>query len=235
MTNATPSARRKQDAVGTRRSLRRALLLFCWLVLVSAAAAAYPVLVRGHALSSARWEAPLMLLGLLLVPLVLYRGTLGEDARVPRLRLGTLQPLMTGPLGWRVWIRDLPGVLRATALVLFVLAMAQPVDTLRPQTADEEGIDVVLVLDLSGSMQAVMENLPPVLSRYVQHRHRRVRKRGLRALAANAGLSPTRRAGLEYAPQAHRRQRHRDRRCHRRRSGEAQAQHCKEQGRGAVH
>jgi Ca-activated chloride channel family protein len=170
MTNATPSARRKQDAVGTRRSLRRALLLFCWLVLVSAAAAAYPVLVRGHALSSARWEAPLMLVGLLLVPLVLYRGTLGEDARVPRLRLGTLQPLMTGPLGWRVWIRDLPGVLRATALVLFVLAMAQPVDTLRPQTADEEGIDVVLVLDLSGSMQAVMENLPPDLSRYVQRR-----------------------------------------------------------------
>lgn len=168
-----PVARRtKKRAVARdhRRPLRRALLLAGFSIVVLAAAGAYPILLRGHALGAARWEAPYLLLGLVLVPLVFYRSTLGEDVRVPRLRLGTVRPLLTGPVGWRVWIRDLPGVLRTVAFALLVLSMARPVDTLRPQTADEEGIDTVLVLDLSGSMRAVMENLPPDLARYVTRR-----------------------------------------------------------------
>jgi Ca-activated chloride channel family protein len=44
-----------------------------------------------------------------------------------------------------------------------VLALARPVDTTRPETTEESGIDVMLVLDLSGSMAAVMENVPDSL------------------------------------------------------------------------
>jgi Ca-activated chloride channel family protein len=149
------------------RTLRRVLLLLAWLGVVTLAALAYPVLARGHALLAARWEAKWVLLALALVPVVFWRGTFGEDARVPRLRLGTIAALRTGPAGWRVWLRDLPGVLRSVAFGLLVLAMARPVDTLRPQSNEEEGIDMVVVLDLSGSMQAVMENLPANLRRYV--------------------------------------------------------------------
>jgi Ca-activated chloride channel family protein len=149
------------------RTLRRLVVLLGWVVAVLAAGFAYPVLARGHALLAARWEAKWLLLGLLVVPVVFWRATFGEDRRVPRLRLGTIAPLKTGPVGWRVWLRDLPGILRSVALGLFVLALARPVDTLRPQSNEEEGIDMVLVLDLSGSMQAVMENLPQDLRRYV--------------------------------------------------------------------
>jgi Ca-activated chloride channel family protein len=108
-----------------------------------------------------------VLAGLVLVPLVLWRATVGEDRRVPRLRMGTLGPLGTGPLGWRVWLRDAPGVLRATALGLMVLALARPVSTLRPATSEESGIDAVLVLDLSGSMEAVIDDLPADLAHLV--------------------------------------------------------------------
>jgi Ca-activated chloride channel family protein len=45
--------------------------------------------------------------------------------------------------------------------------LARPVSVLRPSISEEEGIDLVVALDLSGSMQAVMENLPSDLSRYV--------------------------------------------------------------------
>jgi Ca-activated chloride channel family protein len=121
---------------------------------------AYPALVRGPELVAATWRAPWWLVALLLVPLVLWRGTFGEDRRTPRVLLGTLGPLAKGPSGLRAWLRDLPGVVRAVALALLVAAMARPVSTLRPDTVDEEGIDAVLVLDLSGSMQAVMDNLP---------------------------------------------------------------------------
>ena len=42
----------------------------------------------------------------LLVPLVFVRGIWGEDRRIVRLRLGTLQPLFRGPAGVRVWLGD---------------------------------------------------------------------------------------------------------------------------------
>ena len=38
--------------------------------------------------------------------------TLGADARVPRLGLPTIAPLVLGPRGWRTPLRDAPGVLR---------------------------------------------------------------------------------------------------------------------------
>jgi len=66
-------------------------------------------------------------------------------------------------------------VLRAVGFALCVLALARPVNTLRPQAADEEGIDIVVVLDLSGSMNAAMSNLPPDLQSYVPPKPRGVR------------------------------------------------------------
>src|SRR5262245_16312858 len=134
-----------------RRRLRRAAVLFGAILVAAACGAAYPVVAKGGAWLTARWEHPLALVALAIVPFVLYRATLGEDPRRPRLRLGTALPLMGGPTGARVWLRDVPGVLRAVALSLLVLAAARPVSSFSPDTSDEEGIDAVLVLDLSGS------------------------------------------------------------------------------------
>src|SRR5208282_4170424 len=89
---------------------------------------------------------------------VVYKMTLGADGRGPRLRLPTIAPLLTGPRGLRSKLRDVPGVLRGAALVLGVLAVARPQDVLRGENAEERGIDIVVVLDLSGSMRAVMDN-----------------------------------------------------------------------------
>jgi Ca-activated chloride channel family protein len=83
--------------------------------------------------------------------------TLGADARVPHLKIPTVVPLTIGPRGWRSRLRDAPGVLRGAALVLAVLALGRPESVLRGETEDERGIDIVLVLDLSGSMAAVMD------------------------------------------------------------------------------
>jgi Ca-activated chloride channel family protein len=83
--------------------------------------------------------------------------TLGADTRVPRLGVPTIAPLALGPRGWRTPLRDLPGMLRGAALVMAVLALGRPQSVLRGETAEEKGIDIVLVLDLSGSMSAVMD------------------------------------------------------------------------------
>ncbi len=141
-----------------------------------------PVLARGEAWRSAlwtAWPAPLgvhpssadtlawlsragwcvaLVAALVSVPYLVWRTTLGADARVPRLGVPTILPLVVGPRGWRTQLRDLPGMLRGAALVMAILALGRPQSVLRGETEEEKGIDIILVLDLSGSMQAVMDS-----------------------------------------------------------------------------
>jgi Ca-activated chloride channel family protein len=114
----------------------------------------------------------------LFVPYLVHRMTLGADARVPRLGLPTVAPLTLGPRGWRTPLRDAPGILRGAALILAVLALGRPQSILRGETEEEKGIDIVLVLDLSGSMAAIMSESPgefaPPSSRGARHRPTRL-------------------------------------------------------------
>ena len=136
----------------------------------------YPALLRGPELVNATWQNWWFLLLLLLIPPVFWRSTWGEDRRIPRMKLGTLAPFRVGPVGWHVWLRDVPGAFRSVGLCLLVLAMARPINTLHPETTNEKGIDIVLVLDLSGSMQAVIDNVPENLSKFMpKERDRRIR------------------------------------------------------------
>jgi Ca-activated chloride channel homolog len=55
---------------------------------------------------------------------------------------------------WRQWLIHLPMILRLLALCVFIVAMARPQSTSRSQDINSEGIDIVLCLDISGSMLA---------------------------------------------------------------------------------
>lgn len=162
------------------RTVRGVLVTLATLAVLALACVA-PLLERGEAWWSARWMAWPGLLGehpstadtlgwlaraawcfalgaaLLAVPYVVWRMTLGADTRLPHLRVPTVGPLAIGPRGWRSTLRDTPGVLRGAALVLAILALGRPESVLRGESEDERGIDIVLVLDLSGSMAAVMD------------------------------------------------------------------------------
>jgi Ca-activated chloride channel homolog len=141
----------------------RIALLVVFTLVTGTLALFYPLLARQWEWLGVTWQNRWSLLLLLVAPVALWRGTFGEDERTPRLRLGTVAPLVVGPRGFRAWLRDLPGVLRAFAIVLLALAMARPVSTTRPDTESESGIDIVLVLDLSGSMRAVFDAPTPGL------------------------------------------------------------------------
>lgn len=127
------------------------------------AALTYPYLARPDAWLGATWQYPWALLALVLVPVVWYFGTFAQDARRPRMRLGTIAPLTTGPRGLRANLRDLPGVVRAVALALLILAIARPVSVLSDQKSDDRGIDIIVVLDVSNSMDAVLDADPTFL------------------------------------------------------------------------
>src|SRR5688500_3708693 len=173
--SAEPAVQRKSPpmlaavpppAPRSRGLLRFAVATFAFVLLVLAGAV-YPFVARGNELLSARWAEPWALAGLVLVPLVLWRAVLGEDRRTPRLRLGTLSVLGMGPAGPRVYLRDVPGIARAIGLALCIAALARPMNSLRSVSTDEEGIDILVALDMSGSMRAVLDNVPEDLSTYL--------------------------------------------------------------------
>ena len=58
------------------------------------------------------------------------------------------------PRTLRYWLRPLPIVLRLTAMALFIVALARPVNITQEHEATTDGIDIVLSMDISGSMLA---------------------------------------------------------------------------------
>ena len=58
------------------------------------------------------------------------------------------------PRTLRYWLRPLPFVLRMAALVVFIIALARPVEITHEQETTTDGIDIVLSMDISGTMLA---------------------------------------------------------------------------------
>jgi len=97
------------------------------------------------------FEHPWYLLGLLLVAAVVWQQARQRPAT---LKVGGLDTFRLVAPTWRVRLRRVPGLLRALALAALVVAMA------RPQQVDQEvlsgeGIDIMIALDMSGSMNAI--------------------------------------------------------------------------------
>lgn len=89
---------------------------------------------------------------LLLLPLVPLAAWLWLRRRRPALRFPETTSLAALPLGRGWWARRGGAVLRAAALVLLVVALAEPrVPDLRTRIATE-GIALMLIVDVSGSM-----------------------------------------------------------------------------------
>lgn len=101
-----------------------------------------------------RFESPWFLLGLLAVPAVVAAGIL-ERRTAGRLRISTARALFAeGRRSWRVRLLPATVGLRATAIALLALALARPQDADDRRESEARGIDIVLTLDVSGSMQA---------------------------------------------------------------------------------
>ena len=59
-----------------------------------------------------------------------------------------------GLSSWKTVLRHLPFVLRLLAITAIVFALARPQTQYQEQTAEGEGVDIVLCIDVSGSMTA---------------------------------------------------------------------------------
>jgi Ca-activated chloride channel family protein len=97
-----------------------------------------------------RWEAPWLLLLLLLVPLALVLSERRRQSRRPAL-LWTGAPVRAGVGAWLVrGAAALPWI----ALTLAIVALARPQQGVRLSETESRGVDIMLAIDMSPSMTA---------------------------------------------------------------------------------
>ena len=99
-----------------------------------------------------QFQNPEILYLLVVIPVIIaYYIFVGR--RRASLRVSTLGGERM-PRTLRYWLRDLPIVLRVAALAVLIVALARPVEAHSSTESSTEGIDIVLAMDISGSMLA---------------------------------------------------------------------------------
>lgn len=95
------------------------------------------------------------LLWLLAVPALLLGLYLWRELRDRKahLRVTTLQPFSRRRFAAVRILRHLPMVFRLLAIILLILALARPQTTSRSDSIRTQGIDIMMALDVSGSME----------------------------------------------------------------------------------
>lgn len=104
-----------------------------------------------------RFEDPAVL-GLLLLLPVLFWARYGRGRGSSAIRYSAVADVLAAGGSGR-WARMVPPVLRGLALAAFVIALARPQSGVATENVLTEGIDIVMVLDVSSSMLA--EDLEP--------------------------------------------------------------------------
>lgn len=105
--------------------------------------------------SSFRFERPWACLLLPAGMLVLVARGWVNHRRAPRLKLSRVHDLqLIERRGWRTYLQHIPTGARVVAVLLLAAALMGPQSIHARDSAEVEGIDIILTLDLSGSMQA---------------------------------------------------------------------------------
>ena len=89
----------------------------------------------------------------LLVPMIayyIYRTMQGGAA----IRISTVDGVRHAPRTLRYYLRHLPFVMRVAAFALMIVALARPQGVEEQSRTNAEGIDIMLSIDISGSMLA---------------------------------------------------------------------------------
>jgi len=96
---------------------------------------------------------PIFLWLLLLLPLLLLWQWLKYRQQYPELRLSSLSGVK-GAHSWKTWLRPLLTLSKIAAFLLLTVALARPQNVLDEEKITTDGIDIVLAMDVSGSMLA---------------------------------------------------------------------------------
>lgn len=94
-----------------------------------------------------------------IIPLLIVWYIYQINRSVPLVRHSDTSRFQTEKIDFKVWLRHYPIVTRSAAFALLIVVLARPQSSLSWEDAVTEGIDIIIALDISGSMLA--EDLKP--------------------------------------------------------------------------
>lgn len=100
------------------------------------------------------FEYPYFLLLLLIIPLLIVFQIFYDKKQYPNIHYSQLSPFESFTKSWKVKLRLLPNCIRYLALTLLIITIARPQSYLSKEEMNVEGVDIVVALDISGSMLA---------------------------------------------------------------------------------
>jgi len=101
-----------------------------------------------------QWANPEYFYLLLVIPLLVTWYWFRHRNSNPELRFSGLKAFENMPLSPKTWLIHSLFILRLLAITLLIVALARPQDVSSRQNIEIEGIDIVMALDVSGSMLA---------------------------------------------------------------------------------
>jgi len=101
-----------------------------------------------------KFADPLFLYLLLLIPAIVAFYILKQQKTSPSLRVPGLQQFENAGTTFRHYLRHILFAARTLAIALLIIILARPQATNKFQNVSTEGIDIVLTMDISGSMLA---------------------------------------------------------------------------------
>lgn len=105
-------------------------------------------------MSGITFAEPFLLYLLILVPAFIAFYIIKQQKTNASFRMPGLQPFENAGKTFRLYLRHILFALRISAIILLIIVLARPQSTNRFQDISTEGIDIVLTLDISGSMLA---------------------------------------------------------------------------------
>ncbi len=101
-----------------------------------------------------KFSQPIFLFLLALIPVIITFYVFRHNKTAPSLRMPTISPFPEFGRTFRHWLRHVIFALRILLLATIFLILARPQSTDSWQDSTTEGIDIMMVLDISGSMLA---------------------------------------------------------------------------------
>ena len=104
-------------------------------------------------LENFRFANPWLLTLIIFIPLLGILTRLAYFHKPATLRYADIRPVKRSAVSWRVRLMGIPTLLRWLAMALIIVALARPQTGNSQQIVRGDGIDIVVALDISGSMQ----------------------------------------------------------------------------------
>ncbi|MFA6806070.1 MAG: VWA domain-containing protein [Bacteroidales bacterium] len=123
------------------------------------------------------FEYPYFLFLLILIPLLALYQYFFEKTAYPTIRYSQISPFENTHKSLKIRLRNLPNYIRYLAIALLIIAIARPQSYLSRDEKNIEGVDIVIALDISGSMLAQdfkpnrLEAAKKVATNFMQERH----------------------------------------------------------------